>query len=330
MVKAGTIVIVALAACGKFEDPNVVIDLRVLAIQATPADQVVDLDIANPDPAAITAQLVPVQVCALVADPGASRSLVWSVTACRRGDNASGERCETGTTTETTIHIADGTTPDPDTTVPAPPLCFTINPDAAFLNLLFTIAKDDDLHGIGGIDANMVLRIGGADTSDRSQDVYAEKTIRVSPRIPATVTQNHNPTLDHIDTRPKDDDTAPQTPLPLIRCAENPSPPVLSAGSKLRLTPVEPDGARETYAAATLDGTAQTFTETLTYQWTVSAGDLSRGKSGGPHDVSGNPAPLFTDFTAPSADDKDVTLPADISLWVVQRDERLGVQWYES
>ncbi len=320
----------ALAACGKFEDPNVVLDLRVLAIAAEPADQVIDVDVARPDPAAITAQLVPIQVCALVADPGASRALAWSVTLCRRGDSASGERCETGTTSDTRIDIASGTLADPDTTVPAPPLCFTIDPDAAFLSLLFTIAQDDDLHGIGGIDANMVLRIGGPDPGDRAADVYAEKTIRVSPRIPAALSQNHNPSLDHLDSRPADDASAPTTPLPLVRCADNPSPPVLSAGKKLRLTPVEPTDARQVYVTPTLTGGSQTFTETLTYQWTASAGSLSRGKSGGPHDLAGNPAPLFTDFTAPSVTDTDVTLPADISLWLVQRDERLGVHWYES
>ena len=324
----GALVVSALGACGSFQDPNVVVDLRVLGISSDPADQVVDVDLTNPDPQAVVAQLVPFQVCALIADPGASRALIWSASACERGDSASGERCATANTSDTTIQLGSGTIPDPDTSVPEPSLCFTVEPNAAFLNLLFTIAQDDDLRGVGGIDANLVLQIGGADTTDRSNDIFATKILRVSPRIPAALTANHNPSIDRIDTRPTATATAPETPLPLLRCAENPSPPTLAAGQKLRLTPVEPDGVRETYATPTLDGSSQTFTETLTYQWTVSAGKLSRGKSGGPHDLAGNPAPLFTDFTAPSA--KDLDLPANISLWVVQRDERLGVHWYES
>jgi hypothetical protein len=70
------------------------------------------------------------------------------------------------------------------------------------------------------------------------------------------------------------------------------------------------------------------FTESLTYQWLASAGDIDGG-SGGPRDpTTGNPAPLFSDFRAPPAD--ELLGPTDISIWVVQRDERLGARWYET
>ena len=38
--------------------------------------------------------------------------------------------------------------------------------------------------------------------------------------------------------------------------------------------------------------------------------------------------PLFTDWTAPSA--KDLDGPTDVSFWFIQRDERLGLTWYEA
>ena len=70
------------------------------------------------------------------------------------------------------------------------------------------------------------------------------------------------------------------------------------------------------------------FTESLTYQWLATAGGFSAGTTGGPRDITGNPVPLFTDYRAPLAD--DLTGPTDITLWIVQRDERLGAVWYET
>ena len=73
----------AAAGCGSFQDPNVVVDLRVLAMRAEPAEQMLDVDLTRPpDPAALLAQLVPTEVCALVADPGQDRRLLWSMTMC--------------------------------------------------------------------------------------------------------------------------------------------------------------------------------------------------------------------------------------------------------
>jgi hypothetical protein len=70
------------------------------------------------------------------------------------------------------------------------------------------------------------------------------------------------------------------------------------------------------------------FTESLTYQWLASAGHFSAGTTGGTRDAFGNPPPLFTDWTAPAA--KDLDGPTDVSFWFVQRDERLGLAWYEA
>ena len=60
----------ALAACTKFAPEDVVVDMRVLAMQADVPEQVLDVDLANPPPVTdLLAQMVPTRMCALVADP---------------------------------------------------------------------------------------------------------------------------------------------------------------------------------------------------------------------------------------------------------------------
>ena len=65
------VLVVALTACGSFQDPNTVIDLRMIGAVAEPPEQVVDVDLTMAiDPAALLAQLVPTTVCGLVAGVG--------------------------------------------------------------------------------------------------------------------------------------------------------------------------------------------------------------------------------------------------------------------
>ena len=61
-VVAAALGALALAACGSFDDPAIVIDLRPLAAQAEPPEQVVDVDPANP----LAVEFEYVRVCALV------------------------------------------------------------------------------------------------------------------------------------------------------------------------------------------------------------------------------------------------------------------------
>jgi hypothetical protein len=320
MVKHLLVAAAGLAAgCGKFQDPNVVVDLRVLALAAQPPEQVIDVDLTRPIvPADLLAQLVPTEVCALIADPGQNRRLLWSMTMCPL---TSDDRCDDD---RPEVPIGQGLLDDPDTTVPEPKLCATVMPDLDLLGVLASVLKDDSLHGLGGVDYAVQLRIGG-EMGDRDLDQYATKTLRVSPRIPAAHAANQNPSIDHLTAALGD---AAPVALPLGRCAENPAPYQLAPGTKLRLLPVEPPGAREVYVVPTLDGRSETFTESLTYQWIAGAGGFSKGSTGGPHDLSGNPAPLFSDYKSPLA--SDLKGPTSVSVWIIQRDERLGVHWYES
>ncbi len=311
-------------ACGSFEDPNIVIDLRVLAISASPPDQVIDVDLAEPpSPESLLAQLAPTEVCALVADPGLERRLTWSMTVCKYDD----ARCDPDFSE---IALASGVIDDPDR-IPTPTLCATVEPTLELLLLLSDILEDDTLRGLGGIDYAVLLRIGGED-ADRELDQYATKRLRVAPRIPAARAANANPDIERIDASLQaaddDEEDAEATPLVLGRCLENPTPYELPPDTKVRLRPIEPATAREVYAVPTLDGSSQTFTESLTYQWIASAGGFSSGSTGGPRDVSGNPAPLYSDYRSPPAEELDG--PTDVTLWIIQRDERLGVHWYEA
>jgi hypothetical protein len=313
------LVLAALCGCGSFQDPSIVLDLRILAIQAEPPDQVIDVDLTQPvDPQKLLAQVVPTQVCALVADPAQERQLQWSMTLCPLDTD---DRCDPD---GPAVEIGSGLVEDPEMTLPEPALCATVMPDINLIAVVSFVLENDMLRGLGGIEYGVVLRVGG-DSGNRDLDQYATKTLVIAPRIPPERAANHNPSIDGISATL---DGGTPAMLTLGRCLDNPTPYRLAAGTKVRFLPIEAAGARERYTVPTLDGRGESFTESLTYQWIASAGGYSDGTTGGPHDISGNPAPLFTDYRAPAADDLAIAGP--ISLWIVQRDERLGVRWYES
>ena len=129
--RSGTLAALALiaAGCGSFQDPNVVVDLRILAMTAEPPDQVLDIDLTQPPmPAALLAKLVPTQVCALIADPSLDRRLLWSMSMC---SGTGGGRCDV----EDEVPIGNGLLDDPDTTSPEPRLCVTVEPDGKLLGV---------------------------------------------------------------------------------------------------------------------------------------------------------------------------------------------------
>jgi hypothetical protein len=185
------------AACGNFQDPDIVIDLRVLSITSSPANQVVDIT-ASSQPADILAQLVPTTVCALTSDPSFDGGLDWSMTLC---NTATDDRCadnSNGSDVSPTYVIGSGTIADPDTTSPEPQLCGTIPADENLANVLINSIQTDPLMGLGGVNYSIVLEVGDVGV-DVSQDQFAEKELQVIPRIPANVTQNHNPDLRRAD-----------------------------------------------------------------------------------------------------------------------------------
>jgi hypothetical protein len=320
MVKHLPIAIVLAAGCGSFQDPDIVVDFRVLALSASVPEQVVDIDISNPQPSAdLLAQLVPSELCVLLSDRNFDRRLRWSMSVCALNND---ERCPDG---GAKTLIGSGLWDDPDLSPTPPQLCATVNPDGNLLGILLEALESDPYRGIGGVYYGVSLVVGG-EGADPELDLYAAKSMRVQPRIPPELKANLNPTLTGFDIRLAEDQEF--QPLPLGRCVDQAAPLVVAPRQRVRFMPIEPDGVREEYVVPTLDGMSRMFTESLTYQWLTSAGNIASGRTGGPRDAFGNPAPLFTDWTAPAADDLDG--PLDVSFWFIQRDERLGLAWFEA
>ena len=314
MVKYAPLLAV-LAACGSFEDPDIVLDFRVLAMRAEIPEQVVDVDITKPpDAGGILAQLVDTKVCTLLSDRNFDRDLRWSAQLC---DLTNDDRCPEDATV-----LGSGIWTDPDTT--NPDMCITVPANGNLIGVALNYLEGDQLQGLGGIYYGVSLRVGGVGANP-NLDLYAAKNLRLNPRIPAELEANNNPSLDGLEVSVNDGEPMPLT---LGRCIDQASPLVLAPSDTIRLNPLETPGAREEYVVPTVSGGSRMFTESLTYQWLATAGNYSSGRTGGPRDAFGNPALLYTDWTAPRA--KDLDGPTDIEIWVIQRDERLGVQWYQS
>ncbi|HEX5058024.1 MAG TPA: hypothetical protein VFV99_01635 [Kofleriaceae bacterium] len=328
MVKHAVIAL-ALVGCGSFEDPDIVIDFRVLAMSASVPEQVVDIDITNPAPPPnLLDQLVPTDVCALLSDRNFERRIRWSMTLCNLNSD---ERCpDGGPKTVIGAGLWDDPEGDDKDMAGAPPtFCATVPVDGNLLGVILDSLDSDQFKGLGGVYYGVSLVVGGED-GDPDLDLYAAKSLRVQPRIPPELQANNNPSLAGVDVRLAEDQEF--QPLTLKRCEDLDNagiePPVVAPRQKIRFMPIEPDGVREEYVVPTIDGMSRMFTESPTYQFLASAGGFSAGSTGGPRDPFGNPAPLFTDWTAPAA--KDLKGPTDVSFWFVQRDERLGLAWYEA
>lgn len=311
-----TAAIAALGACGSFEDPAIVIDLRILAMTAEPPEQVVPFDPDNP----LATEFGPVEVCALVADPAATRGLSWTMTACP--PQSGGRRCSD---TRPSYDMGGGHIDDPELAATPQVACATLPPGPELIALLRDTIDNDSVSGFGGIDLNILVRFQ-PDGAGTDQAVFGHKAARYSPLLPAERVANTNPFLDHVAVDRLDG--GEPFPLPLGRCIDQAAPLVLGAQQSLHFVPIEPEGVREDYVIPTFEGGSRMFTENLRYQWLAGAGDWTRSNTGGTRDGAGNEPPLDTEWESPAAEDLDG--PTDVPLWVVQRDERGGGIWYES
>ena len=308
------LLLATLAACGKFEDPAIVIDLRPIAMEADVPEQVVDVDPNNPPTAdQVLAQLQDAHVSVLLSDRNFERKIRWHAELCNLTND---ERCDHG---NPWVDLGSGTWLDPDRYSPG---IIAVPADGNLLGVLFDELQNDPLHGLGGIYYGVSVKFGGED-ADPALDQFAAKTLAIQPNIPAPRLPNNNPLIDHIDAQIGGTDAATQ-PLPQGTCGDGAPMLSMPAATKLHLTPVELQSTRETYSVPTIDGKSRTFTEAVTYQWLASAGKLSDSETGGGHDAFGNLAPTDTDYTTPAAKDVD----GDIQLWIIVRDERLGVAVY--
>jgi hypothetical protein len=325
VVTAGRTAVLALAltaggaaACTDFDDPAVVLDTRILGMRAEPPEVMVPFDPDHPT-AVDPADLVPVEVCALVADPSEERPLTYSMALCRpTGDGI----CDI----DPTIELGGGQVEDPEIAEEPVRMCATIEPGADLLSVLADAIADDDLSGFGGISVQVELRVAPA---SGGEEVIGFKRVRYSPRFPAERVANTNPTAGGIGgLRRPGGQRGRDFAIPLGRCGDI-APFEVFAGERVQLLPDEPPGVREEYVVPTFDGGTRHYTENLSYQWQSTEGDWSPFTSGGTIDVGGNEPPLDSIWTAP--DDPDAIGDGlDVRMWFVQRDERGGQAWYES
>ena len=188
------------------------------------------------------------------------------------------------------------------------------------------------LSGLGGINVNVQLAFA-VEEDFATAPLYGSKKIVLAPRIPVQRMVNNNPIVTTYTAQLASAAKQPfgdAVPLPLGRCldlaAAGQVPFMATGGNRVRITPIEPPGAREPYVVPTLSGGSRMFTESLTYQWLATAGGFTAGSTGGKRDAFGNPALLYSDWKAPT----ELNAPLDVSLWILPRDERLGSAWVET
>ena len=158
-ISPAMLAVVTVSACAAFQDQDIVVDIRVIAMEANLPEQLVDIpSFVDPPPlSTVLAQIQPAQVCALVADPTHMRALRWSMTLCDYNED---ERCDDNGDPQELI--GSGLEPSPDYTVPEPSMCATVQPDATFVAVIENALANDPLNGLQGVDYSVVLRVGGS------------------------------------------------------------------------------------------------------------------------------------------------------------------------
>ena len=313
--------LVALAGCASFEDPTIVLDLRILGIETTPPEQVLEID-PNRQPTfdEILAQLQPIRVRALLAEPGRDGDLEWMLTACILDE---GSRCEAG---GLQVELGRGVLEDPELSTFGSPcigdlgeqpgtVCATLFPDNVFVQMLYKALLDDPTRGLGGIDIGIVLHVNGAD------EVFGAKHVRFAPRIPADRAPNNNPNIDQLLLGRAGFGVDLSKP----HCYGEGAIDIVQSGTTVTLFPVARDSDKEMFVLPTLDGGSERFTEYLTYQWIATHGNFVDEITGGPPDVFGNIRLDGTEWKAP-----EVERDTLVTVWVLQRDSRYGVRWREA
>lgn len=306
----------ATGACGDFEKPSIILDLRVLNIRTEPPEIVSPFDPNNP----MDLSLAPVDVCAMVADPTASERLTWSMAIC--GPTDSGVCDETD---RPIMDLGGGTVDDPEEADNPVRICTTI-PDGGLIPIILQDAiSADSLAGFGGIALQVELRVRPEGTPVDTAEL-AKKRVVYAPKIPEQRVANTNPRVgDFIVTRAN----GRSERMFLGRCIDQPAPLRMNAGEKVTIYPSEPAGIREDYVLPTFDLSYREFTENMRYNWYSTEGSWSPETTGGPTDPIGNEPVRHTEYTAPR--DPDVVGDGiDVQMWFVQRDERAGSSDYDA
>lgn len=306
----------ALAGCGEFEDPAIVRDLRPIMMFATPPEQVVAIDPANPTAVSFDG----FQVCGVVGEPD-HRPLEWRMVACPPQRDL---RC---TDLDAPFIVVDDIAQRRSPRSVSQMGCAEF-PGGPQLDAIvrYTI-EHDSLQGFGGVDINVSLRVAPVGAGE-DEAVYAAKAVRFSAKLPEERVANRNPAIGEVLVQ-VDRGSGFGDPETLLTgsCLEPFGRLTVSPGNVVKIAPKPLDGAAEDYVVPTFEGGSRMFTENLRYNWLATGGGYSRDETGGPRDAAGNPPAISTEWRPPAPrDGEEVRM---IDLWLVQHDERGGASLAE-
>ena len=306
MKRALAIFVLLLAGCGTLDSPDLVHDLRVLAMRSEPAEQVFALPVyfdggavdGGLDLAAALAGLdvQPITVTTLFADPdGGGRSLHYQYAICAElGD---GGRCDLSQPDAYALDEGD-VTPDGGWAE----LSVTFTPK---VSLLAAAVQADAFHGFDYLPVPVQLHLSAG-----SDEIFAYKRLVFSYAFAgqAVPPPNQNPYI------------------PLLLLDGEPwsasAPPVLVDRRDYEVSPAIPDGGEEAYARATFEGGSIDFKESWRYSFLATAGAFSSFSTGGQSSVVGSANPTDSSWTPADSD-----AAQDVTYFVIVRDGRGGEGW---
>ena len=298
-----------------FEKVWQVLDLRILAIQADPAEVML--------PNRNSTTIPPVQIRALVADPrlSADEVLEWEIWACTPEEKLCDDAARR-------VQVARRRT-----TLDRIEATFQLQPD-----LLQAAISRDQYRGFGGVPIKVQLNVW---PKGESQAIRATKrlvygfdddTPLLLPAQTATLSGpcrgapplcNDGLTCDASAICRK---TPNQNPtVTQVEADDKPVPPdwTVTLNTKIMLLPDTPKADAEPYWVFNFEGGTQPLKEYLSYTYFVTSGKLSDANTGGkpsPFVENKKVADISSDWTPQEAG------PA--TIWVVVRDDRGGTGWF--
>jgi len=335
-----------LLGCGTFDDPSTVKDLRILAVGAEPSEVI--LNVAT-DADLTRAAIPPLFLSPLIANP-IGLPVTVTISVCANdpaaasppnngtdptGYPAGGARATVGSALcdgdPTQVLLVDGAEVSMD---PVTPLPVTLTPAwllGAYQRDVF-IGPDGKLHG--GFDLGMPVVFQITAQAGNEKVIAVKRVLFWLSPLRGDQTPNRTPQIPGLRAYDRRDEA---TAEPLPDAIQS-----LDSGTTLEVGPgglwIEPVAAAaptltaeaETYVTATLDRLTGQVTpidveESLTYTFYASAGTFA------PQQTSSHPPPGITPQGRLHIESKYKPPAgggaAEITLWIVVRDERGGASW---
>jgi hypothetical protein len=354
--RLGLLMACAASACASFADVSTVVDLRVLAIEATPSEVVLTVTGLPDDPAAPVdpkalaidpASIPTIHLAPLVVEPpaAAGRALTYSLSACPNNpygaappmnmggggpDPSGGARTTVGSTTCDDAPLAwvlgSNTTGVFDV---------TLTPDQLAYAFMHDVYIDQDRRFHGGFDLGLPINLQLTVDDGVERAVAIKRVLVWAQKLPGQVA-NVAPSVPVIHTYAER--TRQWDPIEPIGTLAADTPAHVALGGGLWLEPILPPADVESYVTTVIDRASHLAVpvtvprERLRYAFYATAGhfDPARSVSELPPGVSGR-VHLESHYLPPATLD-DVPVDAQtqlplVTVWIVVRDDRGGETW---